>query len=445
MSGRLTLIALGLVATVAASSWHDRPRSVIVITLDTTRADRLSVYGFNNAPMPGLERLAREGVVFDRATSVAPLTLPAHCTLFTGLFPPAHGVRDNADGALSQQQTTLAEILKARRYETAAFVGSTVLDSDRGLAQGFDYYGSVPRGGPSTGPFGAAQRPADLVMNDALRWIEGHDQTSFFAWVHLYDAHRPYAAPEPFRSEFLDPYVAEIAFADAQIARLLTVLNARHLLDRTIVLVVGDHGESLGEHGERDHGIFVYEASMQVPLIVRAPGVMARRVSELVSQVDVLPTVLDLLEIPSPPAIDGVSLVPALRGASMPERELYAESMYPTRFGWSPLRMVRDTRLKYIDAPRPELYDLATDPFELHDIALQRPDVIAGMRARLAAFAATEKRAGLTGSLPSEETVRALASLGYSSGRPAAPSSSALDAKDFIQAFSLRQPADTAR
>ena len=444
MAGRLASLVFALIATVAVWSWHEPPMSVVVITLDTTRADRLSVYGFNHAPMPGLERLAREGVVFDRATAVAPLTLPAHCSVFTGLFPPAHGVRDNADGALSQQQTTLAEILKSRGFQTAAFVGSTVLDSDRGLAQGFDYYSTVPRGGSSAHSFSAAQRPADAVMNDALQWIEAHDEQSFFAWVHLYDAHRPYEAPEPFRSRFLDPYVAEIAFADAQITRLLTALNDRHVLDRTIVVVVGDHGESLGEHGERDHGIFVYEASMQVPLIVRAPGLTARRVDALVSQVDVLPTLLDLLRIPAPPGIDGVTLVPASRGAMMAERELYAESMYPSRFGWSPLRMVRDARLKYIDAPRPELYDLETDPFELHDIASQRPNVVAGMRARLAGFAA-EKPSGLPGNQPSEEAVRALASLGYSSGHTAVPASSALDAKDFIRAFSLRQPAETGR
>ena len=444
MAGRLASLLVAVIATVAAWSWHEPPMSVIVITLDTTRADRLSVYGFNNAPMPGLERLAREGVVFDRATAVAPLTLPAHCSVFTGLFPPAHGVRDNADGALSQQQTTLAEILKARGFQTAAFVGSTVLDSDRGLAQGFDYYSTVPRAGSSAHSFGAAQRPADAVMNDALQWIEAHDEKSFFAWVHLYDAHRPYEAPEPFRSRFLDPYVAEIAFADAQIARLLTALNDRHVLERTIVVVVGDHGESLGEHGERDHGIFVYEASMQVPLIVRAPGLTARRVDAVVSQVDVLPTLLDLLRIPAPPGIDGVTLVPASRGSMMVERELYAESMYPSRFGWSPLRMVRDARLKYIDAPRPELYDLDADPFERHDLASQRPNVVAGMRARLAGFAA-EKPAGLPGNQPSEEAVRALASLGYSSGHAAVPSSSALDPKDFIRAFSLRQPADTGR
>ena len=444
MAGKLTSVALAFVASIAAWSWHERPLSVVIITLDTTRADRLSVYGFNGAPMPGIERLARDGVVFDRATSVAPLTLPAHCSLFTGLFPPAHGVRDNADGALSQGHTTLAEILKARGFQTAAFVGSTVLNSDRGLAQGFDYYSSVPRAESPARSATAPQRPADAVMDDALRWIEAHDQDPFLAWVHLYDAHRPYAPPEPFRSEILDPYVAEIAFADWQIGRLLTALNARHVLDRTIVVVVGDHGESLGEHGERDHGIFVYESSLQVPLIIRAPGVTPGRVASLVSQVDLLPTLLNLLGMSAPADVDGVSLVPALRGQTMPERELYAESLYPSRFGWSPLRMVRDTRWKFIDAPRAELYDLDTDPFELHDIAAQRPNVVAGMRARLVDFAPST-RAASQGARPSEDVLRALASLGYIAGGPAVPSSSALDPKDFIHAFNLREPADTSR
>jgi arylsulfatase A-like enzyme len=442
MTSKLAITAIALIACAAAAvfPWHPRPTSLVIITLDTTRADRLSVYGFNNVPMPGLERLAREGVVFDRATSVAPLTLPAHCSLFTGLFPPAHGVRDNADGALAAEQTTLAEMLRARGFQTAAFVSSVVLDADRGLAQGFDHYSAVSRPAPSTRSAGPPRRPADAVVNDALQWIEAHDDKPFFAWVHLYDAHRPYEPPEPFRSQYDDPYLAEIAFADSQIARLLATLEDRKVLDRTIVVAVGDHGESLGEHGERDHGIFVYESSMQVPLIVRVPGLAPRRVGTLVSLVDIVPMLLDLFQIPAPSHLDGLSLAPALRGQAMPERELYGESMYPSRFGWSPLRMVRDTRLKYIDAPRPELYDLEADPFEQHDISSQRPLVVAGMRARLDAIGA-EKRAGIPGSSPSDETLRALASLGYVSGRTAAPPSSALDPKDFIQAFNLRSTA----
>lgn len=445
MIRRRAIAGAALVVTVAAgaSCWQGRPPSLVVITLDTTRADRLSVYGLMHAPMPGLERLAREGVVFDQAITVAPLTLPAHCSLFTGLLPPSHGVRDNADPALAAEQTTLSERLRARGFQTGAFVASVVLDPERGLSQGFDHYSAVPRGPRPGGSFAAPRRPADQVVDDALRWIEARDRDPFFAWLHLYDAHRPYDAPEPFRSRFGDPYVAELAFADAQIERLLSALQRRGVLDRAIVIVAGDHGESLGEHGERDHGIFLYESSMRVPLIMRVPGTAPRRVDTLVSLVDVVPTVLRLLRMRAA-NLDGVSLVPALRGETMPDRVMYGESMYPRRFGFSDLRMARDSRMKYIDAPRPELYDLDADPFEQHDIAAQRPAVAAGLRARLDAIAAPSRMA-IKGAPVSEETARALAALGYVSGRGARPAPSGRDPKDYITMLGLRQHEDAAR
>lgn len=393
------------------------PDGVVIITLDTTRADRLSVYGFMDVEMPHLERLAREGVVFDQATSVAPLTLPAHCSLFTGLFPPGHGVRDNGDQPLSAAHVTLAESLSARGFRTAAFVGSVVLNADRGLQQGFDHYGGVRETG-QTGrhPGPQRQRPADEVVTEAISWIETIDDSPFFVWAHLYDPHRPYDPPEPFRSRHTDPYVAELAFADSQIGRLLDALDRRQLLERTIVVVAADHGESLGDHGERDHGIFIYESVVRVPLIIRAPNVPARRVADIVRLVDIMPTVLDLLRVPAP-LLDGSSLVALLQGQPAPvELDAYAESQYPLRFGWSPLRALRAGRYKLVEAPRPELYDLERDPFEERNIHEDRPEVARALAGRLSAFgreASSLHGEDRTDPIPTDDLRQRLASLGY--------------------------------
>jgi choline-sulfatase len=386
----VALSALGRILLGAAPA---APVSVVMITLDTTRADRLSPYGFMNVSLPHLERLARDGVVFDQATSVAPMTLPAHTSLFTGLFPPRHGVRDNADPALAETETTLAKVLRARGLPTGAFVGSLVLDPGRGLKQGFDEYRGVDSTG-RTGPAGR-QRRADAVVDDALRWVDAVGGSPYFLWVHLYDAHVPYDPPEPYASIYgHNPYVGEIAFADSQIGRLLGALDARQLMERTIVVVAGDHGESLGDHGEQDHGVFVYESVLRVPLIIRAPAVSPRRVGAVVRLVDVMPTVLDLLGIPAPRA-DGVSLVELLTGErSTLDLEAYSESEYPRRLGWSPLRALRDGRFKLIDAPRPELYDLDRDPFEERNLYDERPATAAAMTRRLQVLARSPSATG---------------------------------------------------
>jgi arylsulfatase A-like enzyme len=365
---------------------------------------------------------------------VAPLTLPAHTSLFTGLIPPRHGVRDNADQALAPDKTTLAERLRDRGFRTGAFVGSIVLNPERGLAQGFEQYGGVistDRGTPD-----ARQRRADAVVTDALKWLESVGQSPFFLWTHLYDPHRPYNPPEPFKSQHFDPYVGEIAFADAQIGRVLEALERRQLLDRTIVIVTADHGESLGDHGERDHGIFVYESVLRVPLIVRAPGIAPGQVDAVVRLTDIMPTVLDLLKL-EVPALDGVSLAGALRGqARVPELEAYAESLYPERFGWSPVRSLRDGRFKAIDAPRPEVYDLERDPFEERNIYEERRAAGDGLRRRLEVLAGGLTEARLTsGSNASPELQERLAALGYVGTRtrpPSKESESLPDPKDCI-------------
>ena len=434
-------VAIVLSAIALAGIWtvvhrEPRPIGVVVITLDTTRADRLSPYGFMNVSLPHLERLAREGVVFDQATSVAPLTLPAHTTLYTGLRPPAHGVRDNADSALADGYMTLAETLAARGFRTGAFVGSVVLAPDRGLAQGFEQYRGVAEG-TRDGPAGR-QRPANAVMDDAIGWLDTIGDSRFFLWTHLYDAHRPYDPPEPYRTTYgHNPYVGEIAFADSQIGRLLEALEARQLLDRTVVIVTADHGESLGEHGERDHGIFVYENVLRVPLIVRAPGLTPARVGDVVELTDLMPTALDLLDVSSP-EIDGVSLANLLRGGQRRfERPAYAESLYPERLGWSPLWALRDGRFKFIDAPRPELYDLEDDPAEERNLYDAQRAIAAAMAGRLAAIVQRSGAGSAAAHRPGAppELQARLGALGYVSSataRTASEGSSLPDPKDCV-------------
>jgi arylsulfatase A-like enzyme/Tfp pilus assembly protein PilF len=398
---RLLMIAAALAIVAAAVGAYLRPQRVVsggtdfgrlpqgvdrtslnlvVITLDTTRADRLGPYGYQNAGTPNLDALAQEGVLFEHASTSAPITLPAHSSLFTGRFPPQHGVRDNGGYFLNDKEQTLAETLKARGYATAGFIAAYVLDSKWGIAQGFDtYFDDFDLSKYKVFSMGAIQRPGNEVVDHALPWIDQHRSAPFFAWVHLYDAHAPYSPPEPFRSRYPnEPYQGEIAFADSQIGRIVQHLRELDVLDRTIIVVIGDHGESLNDHGEEGHGFFVYESVVHVPLIVRAPfsAMHNRRVADSVRSVDVMPTVLDLLGVPKPDGvvIDGQSVTPLMTGAR-PDMglEAYAEAVYPLHhFGWSDLRALRQGRYKVIAAPRPELYDLQDDPREEHNVYAAR-------------------------------------------------------------------------
>ena len=416
-----------LLLLTASCAWRPAPpraRHVVVITLDTTRADYLSAYGSARVTTPNLDRLAQEGTVFEQAMSVAPLTLTAHTSLFTGLLPPHHGVRDNGGDPLGSGHATLAELLRARGFHTAAFVGSAVLQSTRGLARGFDVY----RDGITEDPWQRrrVRRPANEVVDDAVEWLAGQNGSPFFMWVHLYDAHAPYDVPEPYRALYAgDPYAGEIAFADAQVGRVFDALDQRRLWEDTTIVVAADHGESFGNHGERGHGIFVYQDVIHVPLIVRAPGIRPRRAASVTSLVDVMPTVLDLVGAPAQ-SVDGASLVPLLTGAARTlDRDAYAESMYPARFGWSPLRALRDGRFKLIEAPRPELYDLEADPSEQENLYARRPALAAAMTGRLSAIGggAPLIQAAPTGSPASTDVRERLAALGYvSGGRPASAS-----------------------
>jgi arylsulfatase A-like enzyme len=440
MSGRLegwASAALVLSALLAEGCGSPpKPRNLLVITLDTMRADRLPPYGFTGVVTPALDRLAAEGALFEQSFAAAPLTLPSHATLFTGMYPPRLGVRDNTGAPLSADFQTLAEILGERGLTTGAFIASAVLAPRRGLDQGFGTYSMGTSPGCPGSP--RARRPADDVVSEAVTWLVGHDSAPFFVWVHLYDTHRPYRLPDDYARSYADPYAGAIAFEDAQIARLISHLEARDLLDDTLMVVAGDHGESLGEHGEDSHGMFIYQEALRVPLIMRGPGVVPRRVSAPVRLVDVMPTVLDMFGVGTPP-MDGLSLTRLLAGAEEgSSREVYAESLYPQRFGWASLRSLRADRYKVIDAPRPELFDLESDPYEQRNLFESKPSVAAGMLTRLRSFDSEWGRTVDAAPDVDRAFAERLASLGYvsgTSGRVASVSDGQTDPKDRIAAF----------
>jgi len=425
--------------------------NLLLITLDTTRADRIGAYGFPDVETPYLDRIAREGVLFEQAISAAPLTLPAHSTIFTSRFPPTHGVRDNGGFYLDESQVTLAEILKENGFRTGGFVGAYVLDSKWGVDQGFDtYVDDFDLSGRTGISLGSIDRPANEVADQALAWLEDAGSSRFFAWVHFFDPHSPYTPPEPFLTRYANRrYVGEIAFTDSQVGRILDWLDSRDLTKKTVVVVMGDHGESLGEHGEARHGFFIYEAAIRVPFLIRAPyeRMRARRVADVVRSVDVLPTILDLLSLESPGDIEGISLVPLMTGAADTlDLHAYSEAMYPRfHFGWSDLRSLRVGRYKYVAAPRPELYDIEEDPAELNNLYPERLRTAQGMATVL-----RELEDRLDASSPEfkpaveidPDTRDRLAALGYVGTFVSAPTgtedrSSLADPKDKIELFNL--------
>ena len=423
-----TAAALLLAGIVGASPARgERPANLVLITLDTAGADELGCYGNTSAVTPHLDRIAGEGSLVERAVAVAPVTLPSHASLLTGLYPPRHGVRDNGDFRLPSGALTLAEHLAANGYSTAAAVGAYVLSADFGLDQGFETY-DEPRRSPA-GPGGGGaprrteilERPAGEVTDAALSLLDGLAEP-FFLWVHYFDPHVEYAPPEPWASRFRDrPYDGEIAYTDEQLGRLVEELRRREVLDETLLVVTADHGESLGEHAETTHGLFVYDATQHVPLLLRFPDRIPAggRTDRLVSGIDLAPTLLELLELPPMPGIEGVSFAPAARGRPMGEREpVFAEAQLPERsYGWAPLFALTDRWRKFIAAPEPELYDLETDPGELRDLAAQRPAEVAEWRDRLAALAESWPARDAAADRPATADERArLRSLGYLSG-----------------------------
>lgn len=405
--------------------------NVLLVTIDTFRADRLGT-----GIAPALDRLAASGVRFTAARTAVPLTLPSHTTILTGLLPPVHGVRENGVDALSDTHPTIARLLKTAGYETAAFVGAFVLDRRFGLAQGFDTYDDqIPRDLNATERL-EAERPASAVVDRALAWFERRaparapspqPPAPFFVWIHLYDPHAPYNPPAEFRARTRTPYDGEIAFADAEIARVFEWLRAHGQIDRTLVAVAGDHGEGLGDHGEAKHGMLLYDSTLRVPLIIASPRRPAAVRDEAVSLVDLAPTIVRAAGVTPPDAMKGRDLLGVLgaevrgaeaRGAGADD--FYSESEYPRVAGWTPLQALTDGRWMTIRAgASTEVYDLQNDPGEQQNVVGTQATIAAAMTARIDVVRARAKDQATTGgpaiSKDAEERLRAL---GYVAGSP---------------------------
>ncbi len=414
--------------------------NVVVVTLDTLRADRLGCYGFRGVLTPNIDAVAAEGVVFEQATSTVPLTLPSHASIFTGLIPPHHGVRDNGGFFVEEQTTTLAERLKEGGYATGAFVGAWVLDSRWGLDQGFDHYSDrFDLSKYKVVNLGTVQKKGDEVMDLALVWLEGVKARKFFTWVHLYDPHTPYEPPEPFASRYPgQKYLGEVAYTDHVVGRLVAWLKGAGLWDRTILVLLADHGESLGEHGENAHTFFVYDATQHVPLIMRTPWGDRGRSRAQVSTVDLVPTVLDLVGLPPPAGIDGRTLARlVLHPAAEAPGVAYSETYFPRfHYGWQHLRSMRDGKWKYIEAPTPELYDVQQDPGETKNVYKAFSRRAEDLHLRLEAAAGSGLQAAPDATTLDPETLQRLAALGYVGGGPRVDPEAVLpDPKDKIALF----------
>ena len=429
------------------------PLNVLLVTLDTTRADRLGCYGYAGARTPRLDRLAAEGVRFEHAFADAPITLPSHASLLTGLHPFEHGVRNNGNFTLPDRFETLATVLGRRGYRTAAFVSAFVLDRRYGLARGFETYDD--RTDPGAGGGGAeAERRGDRTALACNRWLDAHvgggKKAPFFVWLHLYDPHEPYRPPPPLTDAFAGrPYDGEIAFADTAVGSVLDRLGQLGLLDRSVVAVVADHGESLGDHGEETHSMFLYESAIRVPLILWRPGLLPTRiVASPVRTVDVAPTILDLLGAPPLAAPRARSLRGTIEGRDEAAPPAYAETWVPKLYmNGSALRALRTERFKLIEAPRPELYDLARDPGETDNRIEADPETAGRLRAELQRLSAAGDTAMSVGPVDGEaaEKLRALGYLGAAGDVSGSPEDGgAKDPKDLIADFNLLRRAEQA-
>ncbi len=424
--------------------------NVVVITIDTLRADHLGCYGYKLIRTPNIDALAAQSVRFERAYTPVPVTLPAHTAIFTGTYPMFSGMHDFSGNKLNPSQPTLASILKQHGYVTGAVIASAVLDSRFGLNKGFDfYYDHFDFNRLQEANLEEMERPGNVVADVALDWLGKHYKEKFFLWMHLYDPHYPYNPPAPYSAEYKDrPYDGEIAFADSQVGRLIAFLKAKGLYGSTLIVLSGDHGESLGEHGERNHGFFIYNATLHVPVIIHLPGTASpKAVPELVSLVDLTPTVLQFLRMDVPPQVQGQSLLPLMTAKREKEedaRSLYAETFLPRlHFDWSELRSVETEKYHFIQAPRSELYDLSSDPGETRNIYPERKAVAEELQARLNAllrqYSADQELAQKTGLDPAlMERLKSLGYAGFSGGTNSSATSASLpDPKDRIQTYEM--------
>ena len=372
---------------------------VYLITIDTLRADHVACYGYKQVETPALDGLAADGVRFTQAFTHSPITNTSHITILTGLLPSVHGVTDFGV-PLSPQHATAAELLKKRGYQTAAFIGAVILDSNTlapGLDRGFDFYDNFPKidskdaDGKNKQRWGRVERRGMEVVEHAESWFDKHRTGSHFVWLHLYDPHDPYEPPPPYSEKYKDHlYDGEIAYADSALAHWIAFLKKNGVYDNAIIVVTGDHGEGLGEHGEETHGLFLYDSTLHIPLILKTVGGAHRGVviDVQVRTTDILPTILEATGVSAPAELNGESLLPLIQAQAPSHRELFGETDYPLRWGWAPLRALRTENTKLIEAPQPELYDLQADPKELKNLFATDSSKVQSMQAEMAKWKA---------------------------------------------------------
>jgi arylsulfatase A-like enzyme/Tfp pilus assembly protein PilF len=406
-------------SSAKSSTPRNSSPDVFLITIDTLRPDHVGCYGYKQVETPGLDALAADGVRFTQAFTHSPITNTSHITILTGLLPSVHGVTDFGI-PLSPQHVTAAELLKKHGYKTAAFIGAVILDSNTlapGLDRGFDFYDNFPKddskdaNGKNKPRWGRVERRGMEVVTHAENWFEKHRTGPHFVWVHLYDPHDPYEPPAPFSEKYKDHlYDGEIAYADSALAHWIGFLKKAGVYDNAIIIVAGDHGEGLGEHGEETHGLFLYDSTLHIPLIIKVPvklpdAIKAGTVVDSeVRTIDILPTILSAARVDAPAELNGESLLPLIeekkKGQVPSNRTLFGETDYPLRWGWAPLRALRTADAKLIDAPRPELYDLQADPKEMNNLYAVDSTKVKAMQAELALWkaklpaAATKASAG---------------------------------------------------
>ena len=410
---------------------------VILISIDTLRADRLPAYGYARVRTPNIDAFAAHGVLFERAYAHAPQTLPAHASILSGDLPFEHGLRDNIGFTLAPGRWSIQGALRERGWPTAGFVSAYVLRAQTGISQGFDTYDSELPAASGEMSIGQVQRPGETTVAAAGEWLARRDPAKpFFLFLHIYEPHKPYAPPPRFAA--YAPYDGEVAYADEIVGRFFDRLRALDLYDRATIILLSDHGEGLGDHGEQEHGLFLYQETIRIPLIVKLPGrAAARRVAAPVQQIDIAPTIADLVGAAKPAAARGRSLKPLLDGTgTIADAGIYAEALYSRyHFGWSELYALTDARYRLIRAPRDELFDLERDPQESSSVAAARPQVRQAMRAALDAL--IQNAAIGTPAAISAEDKQRLAALGYvgggSSAALALPGDALPDPKDKVK------------